>query len=463
MAKSKTSNKSGSNRHKEIGRSISPFSFHLRSEAEQKRFLRTNLLLHFRPFLVKEKTLPFTLSWGLGGMAATMVLLQIATGILLKFVFVPTPIEAYGSVQALISQVPFGRLVRNIHHWSANFLVVVLTLHMLRVFLTGAFHPPRQFNWIIGLALFTLVMAANLSGYLLPYDQLAYWAVTVITSMVGYFPGVGGLIQQALGNGDGLGPQTLSFFFSMHTALIPCLLVVLMGFHFWRIRKAGGLVVPRKPEEPIDVTPSRVPMIPNLLVKEIATALGLTATLMLVSIYFNAELAAPANPGLSPNPVRAPWYFAGLQELLLHIHPVVAVSVAPLMAGFFLISIPYLPYPHSTEGIWFASARGGIQSATSTIAAITVSSILIMIDSLIIKTASWSAGISPFIRDGILPLLLVIILVLVWVWVMRKRWRATKNEITQALFIMSITVLVVLTVVCVFFRGASMKLIWPFI
>ena len=128
-------------------------------------------------------------------------------------------------------------------------------LHMLRVFFTGAFHHPRQFNWIIGLVLFAMVLAANLSGYLLPYDQLAYWAVTVFTAMMGYIPGIGGWLQQALGNGTELGPQTLPFFYSMHTAVIPLLLAGLMGFHFWRIRKAGGLVVPRKPSEPIDEMP----------------------------------------------------------------------------------------------------------------------------------------------------------------------------------------------------------------
>ena len=341
-----------------VWRSVFPSPVRPRTERDRKRFLRGNLILHFRPPTVKEKTLMFTLSWGLGGMAAILVLLQMATGMLLKFIYVPTPVDAYASVQTIMVQVPFGRLVRNLHHWCANLLGIVLMLHMLRVFFTGAFHHPRQFNWIVGLVLFAMVLAANLSGYLLPYDQLAYWAVTVFTAMIGYIPGIGDGLQQALGNGSELGPQTLPFFYSMHTAVIPLLLVGLMAFHFWRIRKAGGLVVPRRPSDPIDEMPVRVPVVPGLLVREVSTALALTATVLVFSILFDAALSAPANPGLSPNPVRAPWYFAGVQELLLHVHPVAAVCVIPLLAGFFLLSIPYLAYPLSTEGIWFASSRG---------------------------------------------------------------------------------------------------------
>ena len=155
-----------------IWRSVFSVPLRPRTEGGRRRFLRGNLFLHFRPPVVKEKTLTVTLSWGLGGMAATLVMLQMATGMLLKFIYVPTPVDAYASVQAIVTQVPFGRLVRNLHHWCANLLVVVLMLHMLRVFFTGAFHGPRQFNWVIGLALFAMLLAANLSGYLLPYDQL---------------------------------------------------------------------------------------------------------------------------------------------------------------------------------------------------------------------------------------------------------------------------------------------------
>ncbi len=461
MAQQKSSPPPDANAPQRVWRSVFPAPVRPRTEMDRRRFLRSNLILHFRPPVVKEKTLRFSLSWGLGGMAATLVLMQMATGILLKFIYVPTPVDAYASVQLIVNQVPFGRLVRNLHHWCANFLVVVLMLHMLRVFFTGAFHGPRQFNWIIGLVLFAMVLAANLSGYLLPYDQLAYWAVTVFTAMLGYIPGIGSGLQQTLGNGAELGPRTLPFFFSMHTAVLPVLLTGLMGFHFWRIRKAGGLVVPRRPSEPVDETPTRVPVVPGLLVREVTVALVLTATVMVFSIFFDAALSAPANPGLSPNPVRAPWYFTGLQELLLHVHPSVAISAIPLLAGLFLVGIPYLAYPQSTEGIWFASARGRTQSITAAAMAMVITPALIVFDDLVIKTAPWAAGISPFVRDGVLPLLLLGVLAAGVVLDMRKRRGATTNETVQSLFVVMVTALVVLTLVGVFFRGASMMLVWP--
>jgi quinol-cytochrome oxidoreductase complex cytochrome b subunit len=444
-----------------VWRSIFPASLRPRSATDRKRFLRNNLILHFRPPTVKEKTLKFSLSWGLGGMAATLVLLQMATGILLKFIYIPTPVDAYASVQSIMAQVPFGRLVRNLHYWCANLLVVILTLHMLRVFFTGAFHPPRQFNWIIGIALFALVLAANLSGYLLPYDQLAYWAVTVVTAMMGYIPGIGGGLQEIVGDGTDLSPQTLPFFYALHTAVIPLLMAGVMGFHFWRIRKAGGLVVPRIPSEPIDEKPARVPVVPHLLVREVTMAMALTATLLVASILFDAALSAPANPGLSPNPVRAPWYFAGLQELLLHVHPIVAVSVIPPLACIFMVSIPYFAYPQSTEGIWFASARGKVQSIITTLTAMTITTAMILIDALFVKTASWSVDMSPLVRDGILPLLFTSVLTAGCVLTLKKRCAATLNETVQSLFVAMVSTLVVLTLVGIFFRGPSMQLTWP--
>jgi quinol-cytochrome oxidoreductase complex cytochrome b subunit len=445
----------------QVWRSVFPSPVHPRTERDRKRFLRGNLILHFRPPSVKEKTLIFTLSWGLGGMAVTLVLLQMVTGTLLKFVYVPTPLDAYASVESIIVQVPFGRLVRNLHHWCANLLVVVLTLHMLRVFLTGAFHRPRQFNWIVGLILFALVLAANLSGYLLPYDQLAYWAVTVFTAMVGYMPGIGGGLQQALGNGSELGPQTLPFFYSMHTAVIPVLLAGLMAFHFWRIRKAGGLVVPRKPSEPIDDKPVRVPLVPGLLVREVSTGLVVTAAVLVFSVLFDAALSAPANPGLSPNPVRAPWYFAGIQELLLHVHPVVAVCVIPFAAGSFLLSVPYLAYPQSTEGIWFASSRGSAQSINAAVMTMVITLALVLIDALVVKTAPWAVNMSPVARDGVLPLLLISAVTAGGVLAFRKRWGATLNETVQSLFVAMVSAMMILTLVGIFFRGPSMRLVWP--
>lgn len=442
-----------------IWRSIFPAPMRPTTPSDRRRFLRRNLILHFRPATVNERTLKFTLSWGMGGMAATLILLQLATGMLLKFVYVPTAGDAYASIQTLVTDVPFGRLVRNLHHWCANLLVPITLLHMLRVFFTGAFHGVRQFNWIIGLMLIVLVLAANLTGYLLPYDQLAYWAVTVIAGMLAFIPGVGGTLQQAFGIDSAAGSGSLAFFYSLHTAVVPILMVVLMAFHFWRIRKAGGLVDPPAGMAPEDEMPKRIAVVPHLLAREASLALLLTTVVLLFSIVVDAPFTAPANPGLSPNPVRAPWYFAGLQELLLHLHPALAVSVVPLAVAIFLVCIPYLSYPRTTEGVWFASASGKVQSMIAATATVLVIPVLVLVDARIVKALPWR--MPPLLRDGVLPLSLLSILIVGLTWTLRKRFRADLNETVQSLFVALVSAMLVLTLVGMFFRGAFMQLAWP--
>jgi quinol-cytochrome oxidoreductase complex cytochrome b subunit len=432
-----------------------------RTEPERKGYLIKNLALHFRPPTVIERTLRFSLTWGLGGMAVVLVMLQLGTGLLLKFVFEPTPIGAYASIQSLQTDVPFGQLVRNIHHWSANLLVLVAFLHMLRVFLTGTFQPPRQFNWIIGWAMFGVVLLANFTGYLLPYDQLAYWAVTVSTGMLEYVPVVGAPLQAAIRGGKEIGPATMRIFFAIHTAVVPAVLVFLMGFHFWRIRKSRGLVIPRRPdEEPVE-DPVRVPALPNLLLREVVVALVLIACVLLLAVFFNAPLEDPANPGLSPNPTKAPWYFAGLQELLLHLHPTFAVFVIPLLATIALVLLPYVNYEADTRGIWFASHTGRRMAVIGSIAALLVTPLLIILDEFIIKAGSLLSVAQPLIGQGLLPTILLVAAVIGFYIIMRRRFSATNNEAIQTVFILLAVTLVVMTIAGVWFRGPGMELVLP--
>ena len=144
----------------------------------------------------------------------------------------------------------------------------------------------------------------------------------------------------------------------------------LMAYHFWRIRKAKGLVIPRPLDSPVAESPERAPVVPDLLLRETATALVLIATVLLFSTLVDAPLGEPGNPGLSPNPTRAPWYFSGLQELLLHFHPVFAVFVIPLVTGLGLLAIPYLRYDTDTGGIWFVSRTGRRTAGVAGIAAL---------------------------------------------------------------------------------------------
>jgi len=446
----------------QIFRSIFPHPLIPKSDQERKRYLLKNLILHFRPITVPEKTLKFSLTWGLGGMAAVLIFLQLGTGLLLKFVYVPTPVGAYQSILVLNNEVIFGQLIRNIHHWSANFLVLIVLLHMLRVFFTGAFHPPRQFNWIIGMGLFGLVLTANFSGYLLPYDQLAYWAVTISTGMLEYIPFIGNRLQEIIQGGHEIGPTTLSIFFAIHTAVIPLVLIALMAFHFWRTRKAGGLVIPRTPGEEIEEKPLRVTALPHLLLREVVVALVLIAFVMVVSVFFDIPLGDSANPGLSPNPTKAPWYFAGPQELLLHLHPLFAVFVIPLILVIALMGIPYLKYDTNTEGVWFASVKGRKITLISAIVAIVATPIGIVVNEYLFDVVTGLHGVPAIIGNGLIPFALIFFGTAGFYILIKHRYSATNNEAVQGLFVLILFVFLILTITGIWFRGPGMKLTWPF-
>jgi len=417
-----------------------------------------SLLLHFRPREIPERTLRFSLTWGLGGMATFLVVLLAATGILLKFVFEPVPALAYESIVYLQDDVPFGQLIRNLHRWSGNGLVLLAFLHSLRVFFTGAIDPPRRGNWLIGMALFGTVVLSNFTGYLMPWDQTAYWAVTISTSMLEYIPLAGQTLADWALGGDEPGSVTLLNFYALHTAILPALLVLVLPFHFWRIRKANGLVVPRSPEEPPGSGAHTVTVIPHLLTREVAAALLLLAALLLFSMLVNAPLADPANPGLSPNPTKAPWYFMGLQELLLHFHPLFSVFIIPALLLGGLLLIPWLMLDDNTAGVWFASRTGRKVSLLSATLALLVTVLAVLLDESL--RSGGPAGAPGILGRGLLPLAIIGIGCAGYFVTLRRIFGASRADILQALFAMAVTTFLTLTAIGVWFRGPGMQLIW---
>ncbi|MGD9237288.1 MAG: cytochrome b N-terminal domain-containing protein [Desulfobacterales bacterium] len=441
--------------------SIFPGTLQRPAYRERYRNFFNSLILHFRPRSVQERTLRFTLTWGLGGMAVVLVCMLFATGLMLKFVYQPVPDRAYESIIHLQNNVLFGQLIRNIHHWSGNLLLIIVFLHFLRVFFTGAFHRPRQFNWIIGLVMFLAVLTSNITGYLLPWDQLAFWAITISTGMLEYIPGIGEWLQALVRGGSDIGPATLSIFFAIHTAIIPACLLILMPWHFWRVRKAGGLVIPHKPNEDEGSEDDKVPTIPNLILREIVVALILIGFIMAISVIFNAPLEAKANPGLSPNPTKAPWYFAGIQELLLHFHPLFALFIVPVFMLIALVSIPYLNYQTDTAGVWFASHRGRRMTAVAASTAVIITPIGIIADEFVIDFAAWIPGLSPVVSNGILPTAFVLAGIIVFYWLTKKKYAATNNESIQSVFVLLVVAFIILTITGIWFRGKGMALMWP--
>ena len=417
----------------------------------------TDLILHLHPLTVPRETLRLTLSWGLGGMAAVLVGLLFLTGILLLLTYQPSTDHAYSSILILTREVPFGPWVRNIHHWSANLLVVIAVLHLLRVVLTGAFGPGRRLNWVIGLFLLFLLLSSNFTGYLLPWDQLAYWAVTICTSMLGYIPVCGLWLQELFRGGAEIGPATLANFFVLHVAFIPGTLFILLLWHFWLVRRAGGLVQVERDEQK---TGERVPTVPNLIVREAAVGLALVAFVVVLAIVWNAPLLEQANPGMSPNPAKAPWYFMGFQELLLHLHPVFAVFIWPLLGAAALLSVPFWSETALPTGVWFGSERGRKLAIWTASAGALATLALILGDNLLLSTAE-AVAVDTLITRGLLPTVLLIALFVALSFLLVKKLKYTRAEAVMAGIILVLVALAVCTVIGVWFRGAEMHLVWP--
>jgi quinol-cytochrome oxidoreductase complex cytochrome b subunit len=268
--------------------------------------------------------------------------------------------------------------------------VLVVALHLVRVFYAGAYKKPREFNWVIGVMLLLLTLGFSFTGYLLPWDQLAYWAVTVGTNLVHYVPFVGGRLQDLLIGGPQVGQNTLLRFYALHVAVLPMLLALMLTVHIWRVRKDGfaverstvGTFSEEATEQTVRVTPPAAPAAaamanaapdlyggrirllgvvdresvteaarpvddtvftwPHLLVRHVVVALGTAAVVLGLAVSFSAPLRGLANPNLTPEPAKAPWYFAGLQELLSRFDPLVAGILVPGGAVLMLLLLPYV-------------------------------------------------------------------------------------------------------------------------
>ncbi len=203
--------------------------------------MTTNIFFHLHPVKISRRSLKATYTLGLG-VLTTFLFIQLAlTGVLLMFYYVPSVERAFVDIVELQTQVPFGQILRNLHRWGAHLMVITTILHMVRVFYTGAYKPPREFNWVVGVVLLLLTLGASFTGYLLPWDQLAFWAITVGTSIAAYEPTMGRTIQQILLGGPEVGQESLTRFYALHIMVIPALMALLIALHLWRVRKDGGL------------------------------------------------------------------------------------------------------------------------------------------------------------------------------------------------------------------------------
>jgi quinol-cytochrome oxidoreductase complex cytochrome b subunit len=349
----------------------------------------TNFFLHIHPVKVNRNTLRPLYTLGLGLMSLFLFLILTVTGILLMFYYVPSTTQAYDRMLDLRGSVAFGTFLRNMHRWSAHGMVGVVFLHMCRVFLTGSYKKPREFNWVIGVLLFIVTLFLSFTGYLLPWDQLAFWAITVGTAIAGYAPVVGQQIKFLMLGDAGVGQEALLRFYVLHVAVLPLVLTLLVAIHFWRIRKDGGLSRPPEADEtapaPVMVTVRAMPVAkdkifglqgfvrgpftkvgnvpdksvyswPNLVMAELFVFILTLAIILTLSMAFNAPLEEPVNVMHPPNPAKAPWYFLGLQEMVSYSAFWGGVGI-PTIFVLLLLVAPYLDRRPEGVGKWFARER----------------------------------------------------------------------------------------------------------
>lgn len=320
---------------------------------------------HLHPPTIPQAQARFRHTLGAGGLAAFLVLVLVVTGALEMFYYVPTPKEAAESIQLLTFLVPFGGLVRNLHYWAAQLLLVVSIVHMVRVLLTGGY-VSRRFNYLLGMGLLLLVIFLNFTGYVLRWDEGIRWAMVAGTNLVKTIPGIGPGIYRILMGGDVPGAATLVRFYAWHIFGLMMPFVFIVGWHLFRVRRDGGIAAP-----PTKVRPNRERLSRNELVRrEVVMMLAATAVLIIISLFIPAPIAPKMTDAAPLVPdARAPWFFLWVQQLLKNGSAFIWGVLIPVGVLVLLTVLPYLrPYITPTEiGSWLPRSGRLVQGVTAVI------------------------------------------------------------------------------------------------
>jgi cytochrome b6 len=301
--------------------------------------------------LAAKKDVPVhrhTVWYYLGGMTLFLFVVQITTGVLLLFYYRPSAEEAFESVQFLMAEVEFGWLVRSIHHWAANLMIVTLFLHLFSVLLLKAYRPPREITWLSGMALFGLALAFGFTGYLLPWNELAYFATRVGTEILGVVPVAGEFLLRVARGGDDVSGATLTRFYAFHVAVLPAVALAFLGAHLFLVQKLGMSVPPSVERE--GGSRGTMPFIPNFLLRDLVGWLTALAILAALAAFLPAELGEKADPfAPAPAGIKPEWYFMfmfqTLKYLPAHILGIEGEVVGILgfgLAGVLVLLIPFL-------------------------------------------------------------------------------------------------------------------------
>ena len=310
----------------------------------------TSFLFHIRPRYYEKGSTILSHTFRLGFFTAFFFFVELITGLILMVYYTPSPEGAFQSILALESNVFFGQLLRDSHRLGAEAMVIFTVLHMLRTFLTGSYKKERSFTWLTGVVLLGITLFLSFSGYLLPWDQLAYWAVTIGTSMAEAFPLIGNSANLILRGAPDIGAGGLLRFYLGHVVLLPLGAILVISIHYYKVSREHGISLPARFEEG-DVAPevkkkakTRVDFIPDLLTHEVfLTALGLLAVIAaIVALGYSAPLEHQANPQQTPLDAEAPWYFWWLQGMLKLGDKTLMGVIIPGILVALLIGLPYI-------------------------------------------------------------------------------------------------------------------------
>ena len=464
---------------------------------------RTGIETAVRNFLYED--IPYSSGWRqvFGSVALFLFFVQVFTGILLAFNYAATPGEAYNSVKYIMTELTGGKMIRGLHHWGATMMIAVVVIHMLQVFIWGAYKKPREATWMVGVVLLLMTLGYGLTGYLLPWDQLAYWAITIgsnianspreLTDALGitswFDPG--GFQTRLLLGANYVGQDALIRFYVLHVFLLPLALVTLLSVHFWRIRKDGGMTRPadvdrRLGRPPADTYPvfteqptktyhlaaivrgrtaavgrgpeNTVPSMPHLLYGELGVVMVTVLVCVGLALLSNAPLKELANANIPENPAKAPWYFLGLQEL---------VSFSAFMGGtgipaIVLIGLGLIPFLDRDErgtGVWFGGPGGWSLVIRATLVGFVVP---IVVEAWAIRFGwlrEWFPHVPQLVITCVNPGTVIVVLYSIYsIWLVGRHNSARAGAL--GLFTCAVCGFVVLTVIGTHFRGPNWGFYW---
>jgi quinol-cytochrome oxidoreductase complex cytochrome b subunit len=338
--------------------------------------LRPNFFHHLHPPTIPARQARLRYTLGAGGLAVFLVLVIALSGMLEVFYYVPSPEEAPLSVQSLTFLVPLGGLVRNLHYWSSQLLVLVAGLHLLRVIFTGAYAPPRRFNYLLGLALFVLILLLDFSGYVLRWDEGIRWALVAGSNLLASIPLIGPWLYGLVVGGAEIGPSTLIRFYAWHIFGLTLALIVIGVWHLFRVRRDGGVAVP-PPELRQDT--ARITRF-ELVRREALAALLAGSLLVLLAAFVPAPLAPAIGETTSlGEAAHAPWFFLWVQQMLRWGDPFIFGVLVPLGVLALLALLPFVtPLPKPEElGRWLPpSGRAAQLIAAALVLAVLVLSLM---------------------------------------------------------------------------------------